>query len=785
MSKRVLFVIPPGLGDLAANHEGSAGMGALTPEEKVYAYPPHTVAQCAASARDAGWTVSVLDGASATTAAFAASVAQQACEVVAVLVAAGTADADLTFLRILRRHTVSPVLLFGPSAALAAQSWRDEGVADALLAGEPDAAFAFALDAVLSGAAGVLRAEALRPDAYGPSGLLRDLDALPFPAWDLVPWQPYNMVSLLSSRGCPAGCRYCAYVLTQGNAHRAQSVERTLAEWTWLDEEARPPYLVVRDPVFAHNRGRAAAVCEGVAARGLKLGWACESRPEHFDRELIRLMAAAGCATIKIGMESGDRELLARIGRVADPSEGGAYLDQVARVADWCRESGIRCRIFLMAGLPGETPASVEATVAALKRVAPSATIHPNVYRAYDGVALGGYNQPVPPATLQSLREANRPEPPLLKRALGLARRKLLSDSTAPRSDFSVTSEAKRTIFAQPQEKMREQQYLLAGSRVFLTGGSGFVGGYVARALLNAGAEVVALLRPDAPPGALAQLPLQITRGDLTETASWSDALQGCRFCFHVAALYTGNNRAADMVAVNARATGALLAACAEAGVARFIHTSTIGTVGRPSNASLQLADAPDETTPFNLWEQASHYVRSKRLGELIAQAWNGAGLEVIVVKPTAPVGAGDGGAERPPSATGRRILAALRGQPFSYPPGGVNHAPVRDIAAGHLLAAERGKAGETYILGHAQGNLDREAFLRLVHVTQVSNLRSSGSQVRNLRYSGPDALTANPRKAIVELGLPQSDLAAAFAETVAYYRLNMPTEARERVVAP
>jgi hypothetical protein len=98
----------------------------------------------------------------------------------------------------------------------------------------------------------------------------------------------------------------------------------------------------------------------------------------------------------------------------------------------------------------------------------------------------------------------------------------------------------------------------------------------------------------------------------------------------------------------------------------------------------------------------------------------------------------------------------------------------VRDIAAGHLLAAERGGAGETYILGHLAGNLDGEAFLRLVGAKQTGNMRSSG----------PDALTADPGKAIDELGLPQSDLSEAFAEAAVYYRLNMPEAARERVVA-
>jgi dihydroflavonol-4-reductase len=745
-------------------------MGALGPKEKAFAYPPYTVALCAEVARCSGWSVRVVDGASWTTPQLAAAVAGESVDVLAVLIAAGTADADLTFLRILRaqrrgRHA-PPVLLFGPSAALVAGEWLAEGVAEAALTGEPDMAIAAALDAVQSGHQGLLDAAALRSPAYAPGGLVADLNALPFPAWDLAPWRPYEMVTLLSSRGCPASCRYCAYVLTQGRTFRSQSVPRALAEWQWLAEEVRPPYLIVRDPVFAHDRARVVALCEGITRVGLRLGWACESRPEHFDRELVRLMAAAGCATIKIGVESGAPALLARLGRLDTADEAAAYAEQVVRVSRWCEDAGVRCRVFLMAGLPGQGSAADPATVAALKRIAPSASIHPNVYRAYEGVALPGASQPVPLAALEALRSANRPAPSFLTRAVRFAYRRLGLNRGDPLP-------AAPSVVSSPPvgapEKRREREYLLAGSRVFLTGGSGFVGGYVARALIDAGVEVFALLRPGAPPGALAQLPLHLVRGDLTEPAFWSETLRGCRFCFHVAALYAGPDRAAAMYAVNVRATGALLAACAEAGIARFIHTSTVGTVGRRSDGRL-----PDESTPFNQWDQASHYARSKWMGELVARSWNGAGLDVVVVKPTAPVGAGDGAAGRPPSATGRRILAALQGEKFAYPAGGVNHAPVQDIAAGHLLAAERAKAGESYILGHAQGNLERDAFLRLVTVRGVLNTIPSG----------PEALTANPAKAIAELGLPQSDLGAAFGAAVDYYKLNPLEKARERVVA-
>jgi dihydroflavonol-4-reductase len=290
------------------------------------------------------------------------------------------------------------------------------------------------------------------------------------------------------------------------------------------------------------------------------------------------------------------------------------------------------------------------------------------------------------------------------------------------------------------------------------------VGGHVARALVAAGAQVIAVVRPDSPLGALGALPVTVVRGDLARPREWREALNGCRVCFHVAALYAGADQTEAMFAVNVDATAALLAACAAAGVTRVVHTSTIGTVGRPASRGL-----PDETAPFNLWDQASGYVRSKYLGEQVARAWNDAGLEVIIVKPTAPVGASDAR----PSATGRRIVAALRGQVTPYPPGGVNHAPVADIAAGHLLAAQRGAPGRAYILGHRAGNLDHAAFLR--QVAEAAGVPALQPPRRTGSGGGlPDALTADPARAIAELGMPQGDLRAAFAGAVAWFRANL-----------
>lgn len=778
----VLVVVPQGLPDIAAHHEATSGMGAFDLSPNPFLYPPHTIAQCVASMRTAGLSAAVLDpwGSKRTLVETLAAIVSSQVSVVAVQVSHGTEHADETFLRLLR-HAFSAgsrprVLFFGPAAHFVAEPWLEAGLADAALVGEPEEAIAPAVRAMVTGQArGMMAAYALCPDRYTPDNLLADLDRLPFPAWDSVSWQAYEgMISLLSSRGCPERCAYCAYVVAQGHRLRAQSVERVLAEWEWLAHTVRPGYLMVRDPVFARDRARIIALCEGIVARGFSLRWGCESRPEHFDGELLGLMRMAGCEDVKIGLESGAPDLLTGLGRISDCEAAAAYLQQVETVARACGRLGIICRVFVMAGLPGEDAHSLARTVATLRRLDRRVIVHALPYQAHPDTPLPGPSASVPDHVLALLQSAPRYRGSLwawgwrkaravltpLARSLRPApvRRPLRStdlsrpDQPAKGSDFS------RPLSAAPEQSWR-------GARVFLTGGNGFVGGHVAAALVALGATVIALVRPGSGLGMLADLPLgsvEVVRGDLVAgPQEWLQALAGCRYCFHLAALYAGPEQAEQMYNVNVRGTGRLLAACAEAGVRRIVHTSTVGCVGRPSDP----VALPDERTRFNLWHSASHYVRSKYLGELVARAWAAVGLPVVIVQPTAPVGSGDAR----PTATGARILAALHGEVRPYPPGGVNHAPVQDVAVGHLLAALRGVPGERYILGHGEGNLDQAAFLRLVaEAAGRPPLRAPKAADSDHL---PLALTVDPSRAVRELGLPQSDLREAFIAAIRWFQ--------------
>jgi len=434
-----------------------------------------------------------------------------------------------------------------------------------------------------------------------------------------------------------------------------------------------------------------------------------------------------------------------------------------------------------MAGLPGQDADAPTRTAAALRRLGDHVVVHALPYQAHPGTPLPGPSAAVPAETLRGLQMAPAARPVLWRRTWRWLRDTVLRrHRTGPRStpqggagpclpDRTKGGSGLPAVTSPEVPSARERDAApesFRGARVFLTGGNGFVGGHVAAALVAAGAAVVALVRPGSGPGALAELPagsVTVVWGDLAgEPDGWKAALAGCRYCFHLAALYAGPGQAEQMYAVNVRGTNRLLAACAEAGVARVVHTSTVGCVGRPDDPRA----LPDESIRFNLWHSASPYVRSKYLGELVARAWNSAGLPVVIVQPTAPVGPGDAR----PTATGARIRAALRGEAILYPPGGVNHVPVQDVAAGHLLAALRGVPGERYILGHCDGNLDHAAFLRMV-ARAAGRPSPAAARPRPQTGQMPQALTVNPSRAVHELGLPQSDLQQAFAAATAWFQ--------------
>lgn len=324
--------------------------------------------------------------------------------------------------------------------------------------------------------------------------------------------------------------------------------------------------------------------------------------------------------------------------------------------------------------------------------------------------------------------------------------------------------------------------------RALVTGATGFVGAHLARSLIARGAAVRCLVREVAAGGRrvdlLAGLPVEIAPGDLRDPDSLREAVAGCEVVYHCAAdyrLFTPDPR--QMIASNVTGTDNLLGACARAGVGRVVYTSSVGALGLTADGS-----PADERTPASLEAMIGAYKRSKYEAERVAERWAARGLPVVIVNPSTPVGEGD----VKPTPTGQMVVDFLRRKFPAYVDTGLNLIDVRDVAAGHLLAADLGRPGERYILGHRNMTLKEilDALARLtglpsprLRVPHWLPLAFAHLSTAAARLTGrPPRVTAeavrlsrhrmffDSGKAVRELGLPQSPIEPALARAVEWF---------------
>jgi dihydroflavonol-4-reductase len=225
-----------------------------------------------------------------------------------------------------------------------------------------------------------------------------------------------------------------------------------------------------------------------------------------------------------------------------------------------------------------------------------------------------------------------------------------------------------------------------------VTGANGFIGSHLTHFLIMQGEKVRVLVRPQGDVRSLDGLPVEFAYADLREAPSLPPALRSVQRVYHVAAdyrLWAENPQ--EIYESNVTGTRNLLAAARQAGIDRFIYTSSVGTLVPRHPSKL-----PDEQTYLRLKDMIGHYKRSKFLSEQEALEAARQGQPVVIVNPTTPVGPGDW----KPTPTGRIILDFLNGQMPAYVDTGLNFVAVEDVAKGHWLAAERGEIGARYILG-------------------------------------------------------------------------------------
>jgi dihydroflavonol-4-reductase len=317
-----------------------------------------------------------------------------------------------------------------------------------------------------------------------------------------------------------------------------------------------------------------------------------------------------------------------------------------------------------------------------------------------------------------------------------------------------------------------------------VTGATGFVGANIVRALLNAGEAVRVLVRRESSTRNIDGLPVEVAYGDLRDTTSLQEALDGCDTLYHAAAHYSlWTPQVDDVYAINVDGTMNLFRAALACRLDRVVYTSSVATLAASRDGT-----PVDETYPLTLAKAVGHYKRSKIIAEQQAMRLCEQGLPLVVVQPSAPMGSWD----VKPTPTGKIVVDFLRGKMPAYLDTGLNVIDVRDVAQGHLLAARHGKIGERYILGHR--NLSLRALLE--QLAEVSGLPAPRFRLPYIvalaagyaseRFA---ALTRRPpavplvgvrlarypmyftaQKAVRELGLPQSPIQGALRCAVQWF---------------
>jgi dihydroflavonol-4-reductase len=330
--------------------------------------------------------------------------------------------------------------------------------------------------------------------------------------------------------------------------------------------------------------------------------------------------------------------------------------------------------------------------------------------------------------------------------------------------------------------------------KCFVTGASGFIGSNLVHELLARGHRVKALLRPGADERGLQGLKFDRVTGDILDRKLLLREMDGCNWCFHVAASYSlWMRNYAPMYAANVEGTRNVLETAGHVGCSKIVYTSTVGCIGLPKKVHGKFT--PSTETDIATEDQMTNdYKKSKFQAETIAfKLFHKEALPIIIVNPSGPVGPGD----VKPTPTGQFIVDFLNRRMPAYLETGLNWVHVRDVAIGHILAAEKGRFGERYILGHRDGNLTMRQTLDLLQeltgipapkikipnwfayrVAEVNEMlsfvtgippRAPVAGVKMARYK----MWFNPVKAVEMLGLPQTPPKQAFADAVAWFRAN------------
>jgi len=327
-------------------------------------------------------------------------------------------------------------------------------------------------------------------------------------------------------------------------------------------------------------------------------------------------------------------------------------------------------------------------------------------------------------------------------------------------------------------------------AKVLITGATGFIGNHVTRLCLEKGDDVRVMVMPGEDRSPLQGLDVEFVEGTLQDPDSLVRAVQGVEQLYHLAALFKIWTKDPNLhYKINVDGARSMMQAAQAANVQKIVFTSSVAAIGIVGDGGWA-----NEETPFNGWEWGSEYILSKFISHQMVKGMVADGLPAVMVMPGLPFGPGD----RAPTPTGTMILRTLQGKMKNYWDGGVCAVDVRDVAAGHVLAMEKGRVGQSYCLTNKDGNMTNKEMLDLVarvaNVPDVAKNEVSGKTMLRVarvveaisKITGRAPMTTykntfyvlqhgyvDPAKAVGELGLPQTPIETAVRDSVEWFRNN------------
>jgi radical SAM superfamily enzyme YgiQ (UPF0313 family) len=372
--RSAILVNPPNPPRYVSNKDSMGGFGQLYPEGAP-PFPPLDLPYLAAVLTAHGRDVRILEAGALhwSTDQLCEALAAHGGEdaLVVVRTSLPTIDFDLgVCAELKRRGGARRIALYGPVTAPLLWRVQQEASLDYAILGEPDQPVLELLqDAPPAEIAGLVWRDAAGWHRNAERKFEKNLDAIPFPRWDLMPVDRYRIpksavagemrfLPMLTSRGCPFGCNYCPYPVGQGLPWRYRSPQNVVDELEHLVRDLGVQYVIFRDPLFSANKKRVTEICEEIIRRGVKVLWRCETRIDCLDEPTIAIMAKAGCTGVNFGVESSDPQIQKNVER--KPITERQFIDTIGQF----RRHGITTFAFFVVGLPGDTVDTILATIA-------------------------------------------------------------------------------------------------------------------------------------------------------------------------------------------------------------------------------------------------------------------------------------------------------------------------------------------------------------------------------------------------------------------------------------